>query len=73
MPREYSMRMPSTIGITFCSAEERAQIERMSVNDPDWKEKAFAILTRGFEFKPERGDHDFGPTMLGKPTEGTKE
>jgi hypothetical protein len=72
LPREYSMRMPSTIGITFCTAEEQEQLEKMSATDPDWKEKAFALLTRGFEFKPDMGDHDFGPTVLGKPTEGAK-
>ena len=73
LPAEYAMRRPTTIGITFCSAEEQAQIERMSNTDPAWNEKAFAMLTRGFEFKPDRGDHDFGPTALGKPTEGPKQ
>ena len=73
LPPEYSMRRPSTIGITFCTGEEQAEIERMSNSDPDWKEKAFKLLTRGFEFKPELGDHDFGVTVLGNPTEGTKQ
>jgi len=73
LPREYSMRMPSTIGITFCTAQEQTQIERMSATDKDWRDKAFAMLTRGFEFKPDRGDHDFGPTVLGQPTKGTKQ
>jgi hypothetical protein len=70
---EYSSRRPATIGITFCSAAEMKDIERMSVTDPDWKEKAYKLLTRGFEFRPDKGDHDFGPTVLGKPTEGTKQ
>jgi hypothetical protein len=73
LPREYGSRMPNTIAITFCTSAEQEEIERMSARDPDWKEKAFALLTRGFEFKPEAGDHDFGPTVLGKPTEGTKQ
>lgn len=73
LPPEYAMRKPSTIGITFCSREEQFEISRMSNTDPDWKEKAFKLLTRGFEFKPEMGDHDFGPTVLGKPTEGPKQ
>jgi hypothetical protein len=72
LPREYSMRRPSTIGITFCTKEEQEQIAVMSNTDPEWKEKAFKLLTRGFEFKPDRGDNDFGPTVLGKPTEGVK-
>ena len=73
LPREYAMRRPSTIGITFCTEEEQRFIQSISNTDPNWQEKAFALLTRGFEFKPDRGDHDFGPTVLGKPTEGTKQ
>lgn len=73
LPPEYSMRMPATIAVTFATAEEMKQVEQMSVSDPAWKERAFAMLTRGFQFRPEAGDHDFGPTVLGNPTEGTKQ
>lgn len=73
LPAEYRMRRPGTIGITFATKEEQDQIARMSNTDPEWKEKAFKLLTRGFEFKPEMGDHDFGPTVLGKPTEEPKQ
>lgn len=73
LPRDLAMRRPTTIGVTFCTQQEQAEIERMSVQDPDWQEKAFKLLTRGFEFKPDKGDHDFGPTLLGKPTEGSKQ
>jgi hypothetical protein len=73
LPSEYSTRRPETIGITYITATEQAEIERMSVSDPDWKEKAYKLLTRGFEYRPDTGDHDFGPTVLGKPTEGTKQ
>jgi hypothetical protein len=73
LPQEYCMRRPHTIGVTFCTQAEQDEITRMSNTDPDWKDKAFQMLTRGFEFKPELGDHDFGPTVLGKPTEGTKQ
>jgi hypothetical protein len=72
LPSEYSMRKPSTIGITFCTQQEQDEITVMSNTDPDWKDKAFAMLTRGFEFKPDKGDHDFGPTVMGEPTEGAK-
>jgi len=65
-PAEYRNRLPGTISITFCSAEEQREIERLSVSDPDWKEKAFEKLTRGFEYQPDRGDHDMGPIVLGK-------
>lgn len=73
LPSEYANRMPASIGISFCSSQEQAEIERLSARDPDWKEKAFKLLTRGFEFKPELGDHDFGPTVLGEPTKGPKQ
>lgn len=75
LPQDYAMRRPHTIGIGFCTAEEQREIERMSQTDPDWRNKAFALVSRGFKFKfkPEAGDHDFGPTVLGKPTEGPKQ
>lgn len=73
LPSEYSLRRPKTIGITFVSQQEQAEIERMSTTDPDWKQKAFDLLTRGFKYKPEAGDHDFGPVVLGEPTEGKKQ
>jgi hypothetical protein len=73
LPPEYSTRRPSTIGITFCTQAEQDEIARRSNTDPDWKEYAFKLLTRGFEFKPDKGDHDFGPFVFGKPTEGTKQ
>lgn len=73
LPPEYSMRRPHTIAVAFATADEQKQIERLSETDPDWKDKAFALVTRGFQFRPELGDHDFGPTILGKPTEGTKQ
>lgn len=73
LPPEYSMRKPHTIGVGFCTEAEQKEIERMSANDPDWKEKAFKLVCRGFEYKPQAGDHDFGPTVLGEPTKGTKQ
>lgn len=71
LPKEYAMRRPHTIAVTYCTPAEEAQLLQQSVSDPDWRAKAFAALTRGFEVKP--GDHDFGPTVLGKPPEGTKQ
>lgn len=74
LPPDYSMRLPNTISIGFCTKEDQAEIERMSASgDPDWKKKAFEFLGRGFKFRPELGDHDFGATLLGKPTEGPKQ
>lgn len=73
LPDEISMRTPNSIGVAFATAAELKVIERMSVADPDWKEKALQMLSRGFEYRPDLGDHDFGGTVLGKPTEGTKQ
>ena len=74
LPPEYSMRKPRTIGVAFATKEEQEWIEKLSASrDPDWKEKAFALVTRGFQFHPDLGDHDFGPTVLGEPTKGTKQ
>ena len=73
LPPEYSARRPESIGVAFATAQDLKEIEQMSVADPDWKEKAMKMLSRGFEFRPDLGDHDFGATVLGKPTEGTKQ
>jgi hypothetical protein len=73
LPKEISMRRPHTIGVAYATADELKVIERMSASDPDWKEKALVMLSRGFEFRPDLGDHDFGPVVLGKPTEGPKQ
>lgn len=73
MPLEYSMRTPHTIGVAFATADELAEIVRMSQTDSEWKEKALKLLWRGFDFRQDRGDHDFGPIVLGKPTEGPKQ
>ena len=69
LPIEYRNRMPHSISITFCSAADQAEIRRMAACDPEWEPKAFQKLTRGFEFHPEKGDHDMGPIVLGEKTE----
>jgi hypothetical protein len=73
LPPEISMRRPHSVGVAFATAQELEEITAMSVRDPDWKEKALKMLSRGFEFRPDLGDHDFGPTVLGKPTEEPKQ
>jgi hypothetical protein len=73
LPDEICHRSPQTIGIAFATADELREIERLSVADADWKEKALKMLSRGFEYRPDLGDHDFGPTVLGKPTPGVKQ
>lgn len=73
MPHDIAMRRPQVISVAFATQAELDEIERMSQTDPDWKEKALKMIARGFEFRPDLGDHDFGPTVLGKPTEGTKQ
>lgn len=73
LPPEYSMRSIHSVGVAYATADELKEIERMSLSDADWKEKALKTLSRGFEFRPDLGDHDFGPTVLGRPTEGPKQ
>lgn len=73
LPAEYSTRRPESISVAFATAAELKQIEEMSLSDPDWKDKALKMLSRGFEFREDLGDHDFGPVVLGKPTEGPKQ
>lgn len=74
LPSEYSSRRPGAVAVAFATAEDQAEIERMSRTDPEnWKERALKLISRGFEFRPDLGDHDFGPTVLGKPTEGPKQ
>lgn len=73
MPSEISMRRPATLAVTYASAEEQKQIEQDSISDPKWKEKWFDKVTRGWKFRLDKGDHDFGPTVLGEPTKGTKQ
>jgi hypothetical protein len=73
LPHEYSARRPNCIGIGFATTEELNEIERLSATDENWKEKAYALVTRGFKFQPDKGDHDFGPITLGKPTPGVKQ
>ena len=68
LPPDYSMRTMHTISIAFCTTAEEKEIEQLSASgDPDWKVMAANKLFRGFEFRPDLGDHDFGPTVLGKP------
>jgi hypothetical protein len=73
LPPDISLRGPATIAVAFCTAAEQKEIERMSLSDPDWKTKAIEMVSRGFKFRPEAGDHDFGPTMLGQRTKWVKQ
>lgn len=73
LPPEFSQRRPESIAVAYATAAELKQIEEMSVADPAWKDKALKLLSRGFEFREDLGDHDFGPVVLGKPTEGPKQ
>jgi len=66
-PPEYRNRMPGTIAITFATAEEMERIEKLAMEGR--KGEAFELVTRGFRFRPEEGDHDGGPILLGKKRE----
>ena len=74
LPPIYSSRRPATIGVAFATKSDQAEIERMAASgDPNWQEQAIKLVTRGFEYRPDEGDHDFGPTVLGEPTKGPKQ
>jgi hypothetical protein len=73
MPPDIRMRRPATIAVAYATAAEQKQIEQWSVSEPDWKDKAIDMLSRGFEYRPDLGDHDFGTIEPGKPTEGPKQ
>jgi hypothetical protein len=70
LPSEYSTRRPHIIGVGYATADEMVQIQNLASEGK--KAEAFALVTRGFKCQPEKGDHDFGPTVLGQPTPGTK-
>ena len=74
LPPEFSTRPMHSITVSFCTAAEEKEIEQLSASgDLNWKLTAAKKLFRGFEYRPDLGDHDFGPTPLGKPTEGPKQ
>ena len=57
-PPEVRTQCPQTIGVAYATQEELTTIEKMAASDPDWKEKALAMLSRGFDFRADLGDHD---------------
>jgi hypothetical protein len=61
------------IAVTFCPAEEQKRIEQLSTSDdPQWQERAFVMLTRGFQYMPKASDHDLGYVELGKKANKTQ-
>jgi hypothetical protein len=71
LPWKLSSRVPHTIGISYATGEEMAAIEKLAAEGKS--NEALALVTRGWQYHPEKGDHDFGPTVLGKPTKGPKQ
>lgn len=55
---------PRTIGIGYATAEEIKKIHKLA--EEGKPQEAIKLVTRGFKFRPERGDHDFGPISLGR-------
>ena len=53
---------PRIIGISYASAEEVARLHELIGADD--VVGALKLLTGGFKFRPELGDHDFGPISL---------
>ena len=61
----YSCHMvPESITIGYATADELKKIQKWA------KEgniaEAIKLVTDGFKYRPERGDHDFGPVSLTK-------
>lgn len=53
---------PRSIQITFGSPEDIKKIHELAkVGKPV---EAIKLVTRGWKFRPESGDHDFGPVSL---------
>lgn len=71
LPPDYALRRPHVIGVAFATASEHKEIERLATDGK--MAEAIALVSRGFKFHPVKGDHDFGPTVLGKPTPGVKQ
>jgi tetratricopeptide (TPR) repeat protein len=55
---------PATIGIGYATAEEAAKLGNFA-RQGKFRE-AIQLVTRGFKYHPELGDHDFGPVSLTK-------
>jgi hypothetical protein len=70
LPWKYSSRLPHTIGIAYATSQEMQNIEQLAREGKN--QEAIDLVTRGFRYRPELGDHDFGPTVLGEPTKGVK-
>jgi len=59
---QFATLRPATIGIGYASPDEMKQIvawaQQGNIAD------ALKLVTGGFRFRPEKGDHDFGPVSL---------
>lgn len=71
LPWRVSSRFPHTIAVAYATREELELIERLAKDGK--QEEALQLVTRGWRFRPELGDHDFGPVALGKPSKETKQ
>lgn len=60
--RMYPRMTPATIGIAYATPSEMVQIQAFIEKD-DVK-SAIKLLTVGFKYRPEAGDHDFGPVSI---------
>jgi hypothetical protein len=70
LPQYFSRRLLNIVAVGYATASEMEQIKGLASQGR--QAEAFALVTRGFKYRPEAGDHDFGPTLLGRPTEGVK-
>lgn len=61
---QYAHMKPSTVTIAYASAAEMKQIHKWAAEGNT--AKAIGLLTGGFKFRPEAGDHDLGPISIKK-------
>lgn len=61
---QYAHLRPSSITIAYANSPEMAQIHKWASEGKN--AEVIGLLTGGFRFRPEEGDHDFGPISLRK-------
>jgi selenocysteine lyase/cysteine desulfurase len=62
LPWKYSSRQPHTIAVAYATPQEMQIIEQLAREGK--QQQAMELVTRGFQFRPDRGDHDRGPQII---------
>jgi hypothetical protein len=62
LPWKYSSRRPHTIAVAYATADEMQAIDGLAREGK--QQEAIDLVTRGFQFRPDQGDHDRGPELI---------